>query len=69
MPYHFRDTLGTVFLNSDGTRTECYEDFQAALHYAYQISADKDMAVYVCRGSTGTGMPSFTEVACVRACK
>ena len=68
MKYHLRDILGTVQLNALGQEYSI-TGFEAALGVAYTVSADKDKAMYVCRGSSGTEMPSFTEVACVRSCK
>ena len=68
MKYHLRDMLGTVQLDSNGFEFNI-ERFNIALMIAYAMSAEKNKAIYVCRGSSGTEMPSFTEVACVRACK
>lgn len=67
--YHFRDILGTKFLNNQHTPMECYEGFEAALDLAYALSAEHDKAVYVCKDSGTVDMPAYTEVASVRACK
>ena len=69
MHYHFRDILGTKFLNNQHTPMECYEGFEAALALAYAMSAENDKAVYVCRDSGTVDQPAYTEVASVRACK
>ena len=68
MKYHLRDILGTVQLNAMGQEYSI-TGFEAALGVAYTVSADTSMTIYVCRGSSGTELPSFTEIACVRACK
>ena len=65
--YHFRDILGTVQLNNSGSDMECYEGFEDALRMAYSISADTNKTIYVCRGSSGNELPSFTEIASVKA--
>lgn len=61
--YHYRNILGT--------KIECEfsaaQDFQEALSIAYQLSADLNVAVYVCRDSNTHGNPGYTEVASVKA--
>lgn len=68
MKYHFRNVLGTKIMKGDGIAAEA-DTFEGALTDAYAMSADNDMAVYVCREGETAGLPSFTEVASVRACK
>lgn len=68
MKYHFRDILGTKFFKTDGTAIEA-DTFDAALGRAYSLSAEVDRGVYVCTSSETAGVPSFTEVVSVRACK
>lgn len=68
MKYHLRDILGTIQLNALGQEYNI-TGFEAALGVAYTVSAEKDKAMYVCRRTGTVDMPSFTEVASVRACK
>ena len=67
--YHFRNVLGTVINNPDGSICEAYEGFDSALALAYVLSANSDLAIYVCKNSGTVDQPAYTEVASVRACK
>ena len=68
MKYHLRDILGTVQLNALGQEYSI-TGFEAALGVAYTVSAEHDMAIYVCKNSGTVDWPAYTEVASVRACK
>lgn len=65
MKYHLRDTLGTVQLNPLGQEYSI-TGFEVALCVAYKVSGEKNQTIYVCRGSSDIGMPSYTEVAAVK---
>lgn len=69
MKYHFRDLLGTKFRDSYHDVIEFDGELAHALNYAYALSAECNKGVTVCTSGETAGVPSFTEVATVRACK
>ena len=65
--YHFRKFLDTKpFANAQGSVLEI-EGIERALLIAYSISSDFNVGVTVCKSGGTVDMPSFTEVATVKA--